>query len=228
MSSQERHPTSNPAQRSAARTAGILLACALGVCALALTAGSAAATGGPPPTGPRSVIEDRAYKPGGITVAAGQTVTWHNETIAPHTVTSTTGLFGSGRLNGGETYTITFANPGTFNYYCTIHPTMKGAVTVLAMPPEKVLLSIVGRRTAHGRAETFKVQVARAGVKALLQLAPAHGAGGWSTAARAMLSSDGTVTLRAAPASAARRGRVVVPAAYGQPRLVSQTVRLPG
>jgi plastocyanin len=224
MSSEEGHPRSDAAQRSA----GTLLACALGVCALTLTAGSAAATGGPPPTGPRSVIEDRAYKPGGITVAAGQTVTWHNETLTPHTVTSTTGLFGSGRLNGGETYTITFANPGTFNYYCTIHPTMKGAVTVLAIEPEKVLLSVAGHRTARGRGETVKVEVARAGVKALLQLAPAHGAGGWSTAGGAVLSSDGTATLRVAPATAARRGRVVVPAAYDQPRLVSRTVRLPG
>src|SRR6185437_1460351 len=92
-----------------------------------------------------------------------------NETLGPHTVTSTTELFNSGRLDGGTSYSLKFANPGTFDYYCTVHPTMKGVVTVLAIPAEKVIVHVLGHR-AQGGAGTVRVQVARSGVRALLQV----------------------------------------------------------
>src|SRR4051794_10922402 len=82
-------------------------ATALGAAALALGAAPATA-GGPPPPGPSSAIHDRVYAPSAITVAAGQTISWHNETLGPHTVTSTTELFNSGRLDAGGGYSLRF------------------------------------------------------------------------------------------------------------------------
>jgi plastocyanin len=187
-------------------------------CATALALWTGTAAGGPPPPGPQSEITARVYLPAAITVAAGQTISWHNGTLGPHTVTSTTELFNSGRLDAGASYSLQFANPGTFDYYCTVHPTMKGVVTVLAIPPEKVLLHVHKR---HSGAK-ISVEVARAGVRALLQAA----AGGhpFKTLARAQLSSQGTANFSLA--GGARRIRVLVPAAYGEPRLVSRSVAI--
>jgi plastocyanin len=186
-------------------------------CAAALALWTGTASGGPAPLGPQSEITARVYLPAAITVAAGQTIGWHNETLGPHTVTSTTELFNSGRLEGGTSYSLKFDTPGTFDYYCTVHPTMKGVVTVLAIPPEKVLLHV----HEHHSAATVRVEVARSGVKALLQAAPAGRP--FKTLARAKLSAQGTASFSIG-AGHARRLRVLVPAAYGQPRLVSRSV----
>ena len=203
------------------RAPAALLGCAS---ALALWTGTAA--GGPAPLGPQSEITARVYLPAAITVAAGQTIGWHNETLGPHTVTSTTELFNSGRLDGGTSYSLKFDTPGSFDYYCTVHPTMKGVVTVLAIPPEKVLLHV----HEHHSAATVRVEVARSGVRALLQAAPAGRAGGaggrFKTLARAKLSAQGTASFSLG-AGHARRVRVLVPAAYGQPRLLSRAASLP-
>jgi plastocyanin len=193
------------------------LACVLA--ALSLGAAPAAA-GGPSPGGPLSSIHDRIYAPSAITVAEGQTITWRNETLGPHTVTSTSELFNSGRIEGGTSYSLKFSNAGTFDYYCTVHPTMKGVVTVLAIPAEQVLLKVSAKRSG----DTVRAEVARAGVAALLQAAPAHG-GSFKTIAHAQLSAQGTASFRLG-AGKGRRARVLVEAAYGQPRLVSRTVAL--
>lgn len=85
-----------------------------------------------------------AFKPETITVPAGSTVTWKNEDGTDHTVTSGTvaqqgggatanadGKFESGTLSGGGEFSFTFASPGTYAYFCKLHPaTMRGQVTV--------------------------------------------------------------------------------------------------
>jgi plastocyanin len=70
------------------------------------------------------------YVPANFTTTAGKTVTWANKDTTTHTVTSTTGLFDSGILNPGQTYTHTFTQAGVYSYYCTPHSWMKGNVTV--------------------------------------------------------------------------------------------------
>ncbi len=75
-------------------------------------------------------IQNFAYSPADITVQKGTTVTWTNLDSVQHTVTSDTGLFDSGRLSQDQTWSYTFNNAGTFSYHCTIHPYMKGTVTV--------------------------------------------------------------------------------------------------
>ena len=76
------------------------------------------------------------YSPSTITVVIGvnNTVTWANNDDAPHTVTATDGSFNSGNLNPGQTWSHTFNSPGTYTYYCSYHPWMKGTVIVKAAP----------------------------------------------------------------------------------------------
>lgn len=78
-----------------------------------------------------SSLTTGAFKPENYTVKAGTMVTWFNGDATTHTVTSTTaGVFDSGNLGSGHTYSFTFNTPGTFNYYCVIHPNMKGTIIV--------------------------------------------------------------------------------------------------
>jgi len=78
---------------------------------------------------------DRCYIPSIITIQSGQQVTWVNEDSAFHSVTSgfygsPTELFDSGHLDPFESYTVNFDETGTFDYFCTLHPWMKGQVIV--------------------------------------------------------------------------------------------------
>ena len=70
------------------------------------------------------------YTPANFTITVGKTVTWANKDTTAHTVTSTTGLFDSGILNPGQTFSHTFTQTGVYSYYCTLHSWMKGNVTV--------------------------------------------------------------------------------------------------
>ncbi len=70
------------------------------------------------------------YIPATFDVKVGQTVTWKNLDNVPHTVTSNTGLFQSGNIDAGATYSYTFAKPGTYYYTCDYHTWMTGAIVV--------------------------------------------------------------------------------------------------
>ncbi len=75
------------------------------------------------------------YVPTRITVERGVDVTWVNEDSAFHSVTSgfydaPTDLFDSGYMNPYDSYTVTFEQAGTFDYFCTLHPWMVGQVVV--------------------------------------------------------------------------------------------------
>jgi len=78
---------------------------------------------------------DRCYVPSLIVVEFGKSVTWVNEDSAFHTITSgfydtPTELFDSGYLDPFESYTLTFDEVGTYDYFCTLHPWMNGQVIV--------------------------------------------------------------------------------------------------
>lgn len=76
-------------------------------------------------------ISNFAFSPATLTVKKGTTVTWTNNDSVTHTVTSNSDHGpSSGNLSPGQTYNFTFTDEGTFNYSCTIHPEMHGAVTV--------------------------------------------------------------------------------------------------
>jgi plastocyanin len=85
------------------------------------------------PTATNSVdIKNFSFMPASITVKKGTTVTWTNSDSSAHTVTESDGQSGphSLRLTKGQSYTFTFDNVGTFKYICSLHPDMKGIVTV--------------------------------------------------------------------------------------------------
>lgn len=76
------------------------------------------------------VLQNLSFNPKTIAVQTGTTVTWSNSDTLTHTVTASNGAFDSGRLDPGKNFGYTFNSPGTYDYACTIHPTMKGQVIV--------------------------------------------------------------------------------------------------
>lgn len=78
-----------------------------------------------------TVAVTMAFEPATLEVDVGTTVTWESESDLPHTVTSTSGPTDFDEsLSSGDTVTITFDEPGTYEYECTIHPGMTGTVVV--------------------------------------------------------------------------------------------------
>ncbi len=77
-------------------------------------------------------IKGFSFQPDSITVPVGTTVTWVNGDQVSHTVTSNDGKFDSAAIENGGEFNFTFSEPGTYNYYCKIHPSMKGVVAVTA------------------------------------------------------------------------------------------------
>lgn len=75
-------------------------------------------------------IDNFSFGPATLTVPVGTTVTWTNRDDIPHTVVSTEGVFKSKVLDTDEKYSFTFTKPGTFPYFCSIHPKMTGKVVV--------------------------------------------------------------------------------------------------
>ena len=88
-----------------------------------------------PPTDVAATIQGFAFVPPVLEIVAGDSITWTNLDGAPHTVTSDTGLFDSGTLTTGESWSMTFDEPGEYPYFCAIHPFMTGLVVVLPAPP---------------------------------------------------------------------------------------------
>lgn len=81
--------------------------------------------------GPNAVtIDNFAFGPQTVTVRAGTTVTWTNRDEEPHTVVARDGSFHSPGMGTGATFSFTFAQPGTFAYFCSIHPFMHATVVV--------------------------------------------------------------------------------------------------
>jgi plastocyanin len=75
-------------------------------------------------------INDYEFKPSVLTVAPGTTVTWVNEDGSPHTIAEQTKMFRSAALDTNDRFSYTFAQPGEFAYYCTLHPMMVGKIIV--------------------------------------------------------------------------------------------------
>ncbi|HET9715115.1 MAG TPA: cupredoxin family copper-binding protein [Pseudolabrys sp.] len=74
-------------------------------------------------------IENFTFGPQELRVKADTTVTWTNEDDIPHTVVSANN-FRSKVLDTGGTYSFTFNKPGTYKYFCSLHPHMTGTVIV--------------------------------------------------------------------------------------------------
>ena len=127
--------------------------CAPAVLLLAAVAGCGTSPGGtpvpnateqaPPKTAPAAAatpdtktvevaIDNFAFSPREITIAAGTRVTWVNHDDVPHTATSSVKprAFDSGALDTDDTFSFVFKTPGTYEYFCAVHPHMTGKVIV--------------------------------------------------------------------------------------------------
>jgi plastocyanin len=75
-------------------------------------------------------IDNFSFVPKTLTVPVGTTVTWTNHDDVPHTVVSTKKRFASPALDTDERFSYRFTAPGTYPYYCSVHPMMTGTVVV--------------------------------------------------------------------------------------------------
>jgi plastocyanin len=81
-------------------------------------------------TGSRVKIVDFAFRPGTLTIAKGTRVKWTNKGAVTHTSTSNKGVWDSGLIAPGDSFSRVFKKAGTFKYHCTIHPTMTAKIVV--------------------------------------------------------------------------------------------------
>jgi len=75
-------------------------------------------------------IDNFSYTPAVVTIHAGTQVTWVNHDDVPHTVTASDKSFTSAALDTDDHYSRVFSQPGTYSYYCAVHPHMTGKVVV--------------------------------------------------------------------------------------------------
>jgi plastocyanin len=77
-------------------------------------------------------IDNFAFNPRKLTVPVGAKVTWINHDDVPHTATSAKKprLFDSGTLDTDDKYSRVFTTPGTYEYFCAVHPHMTGQIIV--------------------------------------------------------------------------------------------------
>ena len=75
-------------------------------------------------------IDNFSFSPNSLTVKPGTTVTWTNQDDIPHNVVSTEKKFSSPVLDTDQHFSFKFQEPGTYPYYCKIHPKMTGAIVV--------------------------------------------------------------------------------------------------
>jgi plastocyanin len=98
--------------------------------AFAMTVVAGDANAGPPLQNAVVKIANFTFSPPTLTVRPGTTVTWVNDDDIPHTVVSKDGVFKSKVLDTGDRFSFSFAKPGQFGYFCSIHPHMTGTIVV--------------------------------------------------------------------------------------------------
>jgi plastocyanin len=76
------------------------------------------------------VVDNFSFSPAAAAVPAGTTVRWTNRDDAPHNIVSTERRFKSPVLDTGEQFSYRFDTPGTYPYFCSLHPRMTGNVVV--------------------------------------------------------------------------------------------------
>lgn len=102
------------------------------ITAALVAAGAAACTPGDnvrPPQKHVVEMRDMRFDPSDLTVAPGDTITWINHDIVPHTATSVAGNWDSGEITAGSEYRMIIGDDDTGDYRCAFHPAMQARVT---------------------------------------------------------------------------------------------------
>ena|SRR5436190_2244013 len=112
----------------------VVLLCGLTIINFALGAiGGEGKTNEAAPDGSRNLIEikDFHFEPQTLTVKSGEEITWVNKDEEPHTIVSVEKQFKkSTALDTGDQFTVTAGDPGTYTYFCSVHPKMTGTIIV--------------------------------------------------------------------------------------------------
>ena len=133
-----RSPLKKPAPPLGALRAALFVGLAISTAALAgqsalpIRAATAATrpTTASAPVGSEVGIREFAFMPRTLTVSVGTTVTWTNRDEEPHTVTAANGDFSSPGLDTDEAFSRKFTAPGTYTYFCALHPHMTATIIV--------------------------------------------------------------------------------------------------
>jgi len=115
--------------RRSVSTGAFVAALVLGLAGLGVGAENVSVNAQAKPETMEVRIDNFSFGPATITVDKGTTVTWTNRDDIPHTVVSD-GTFKSKAMDTDEKFSYTFAKPGTYSYFCSIHPKMTGKVVV--------------------------------------------------------------------------------------------------
>jgi plastocyanin len=79
-------------------------------------------------------IDNFTFSPPRLVVKAGTTVTWTNGDDIPHTVAASSKEFRSKALDTDDKFSFTFMTPGSYGYFCSLHPHMTGTIVVEETP----------------------------------------------------------------------------------------------
>ena len=109
----------------------IVAACLL-LAAITLVESNAAFAASPEKSSPpiEITIDNFSFTPPSVTVKAGTQITWTNRDDIPHTVVSSDFVFKSKALDTDDKFSFTFTTPGTYTYFCSLHPKMTAKVVV--------------------------------------------------------------------------------------------------
>jgi plastocyanin len=107
-------------------------AAALAASALMMSTVATMTKAAPAPQAAAVRIDNFTFKDPIVTVKTGTTVTWTNGDDIPHTVVAKDSTFKSKVLDSGDHFAFTFAKPGQFGYFCSLHPHMTGTIVVKA------------------------------------------------------------------------------------------------
>jgi plastocyanin len=89
-----------------------------------------ASAAGVPPSRNVVAIDNFSFTPTDLTILKGTQITWINEDDVPHTIVSVDHKFKSQALDTGEKFSFMFQTPGTYEYFCSVHPKMIGKIIV--------------------------------------------------------------------------------------------------
>lgn len=145
---------------------------------------------------PAVTIRDFSFGPSAVTIHVGDTITWTNDGPTAHTATGAG--FDTGILRAGQSSSHTFTSAGMFSYHCTLHPFMKGTITVVGAAAPQAAAPAPSASPPAAAAPSASPGAASAPAQPAAQALPNTGLDAWQVAALGALSLLCGLALRRA------------------------------